>query len=185
MQSTHLETWKPVVGYERYYEVSDIGRVRSLGRRDTQGRWCPSRILKAAPRDSTDDHLRVRLSVDGRTISVYVHRLMLQSFVGPAPAGHEGCHRDDNPWNNTLGNLRWGTRSDNVLDRVRLGNHHATRRTHCPFGHVLRAPNLVTSPSVDGKRRQCLACKRARSIKRRPFTQELADEKYREIMSRT
>lgn len=51
----------------------------------------------------------------------YIHRLVLLAFVGPCPPGMECCHIDGNPINNRLSNLRWGTRRENMEDRVRHG----------------------------------------------------------------
>lgn len=48
--------------------------------------------------------------------------MVLETFVGPCPAGMEACHDPDNdPTNNRIENLRWGTRKENAQDRVRLG----------------------------------------------------------------
>jgi hypothetical protein len=46
-------------------------------------------------------------------MTLRVHRLILETFVGPCPEGHETLHLDDNPRNNRLENLRWGTRKEN------------------------------------------------------------------------
>lgn len=123
------ETWRPTVGFEGSYEVSDHGRVRSVDRvkeytrRDqysgnliTVQRQHKGRILKPGPNSS--GHLTVVL---GRGNTKMVHVLVLESFIGPCPDGHECCHHDDIPVNNALGNLRWGTRSDNLFDAVRNG----------------------------------------------------------------
>jgi hypothetical protein len=97
----------------------------------------------------------------------------------------ECCHADDDPSNNWLRNLRWGTRSDNAFDRVRNGRHHMARRTTCNFGHRLAPPNLDKETS----RRRCLACRRARNRGRRLAAagesfvhQDLADGFYQAIM---
>lgn len=64
-----------------------------------------------------------------------VHRLVLEAFVGPCPDGMEGCHNDGNAANNTLANLRWDTRSANVVDAYRHGTlphgegHHRAKMT--------------------------------------------------------
>jgi hypothetical protein len=69
---------------------------------------------------STSGHLFVVLY--GRTR--YVHRLVLEAFVGPCPDGLEGCHDPDpDPSNNSLSNLRWDTPKANVADSVRHGTH--------------------------------------------------------------
>lgn len=51
----------------------------------------------------------------------YIHRLVLEAFVGPCPPGMEACHCDGDPSNNHVGNLRWDTRKENVADIDRHG----------------------------------------------------------------
>lgn len=150
------ENWKPVPGYEGVYEVSDLGRVRSLDRLDAAGR--PRR---GQPRSSTADgggYLQVSLWRDGSERRVSVHRLVLVAFVGPAPKGMEACHNDGDSTNNTLANLRWDTRSANSLDRVRHGTHPEARKTHCPAGHPYDEANTYLDPRA---RRQCRPCRQA------------------------
>lgn len=181
--SYDIEHWKPVVGFEGLYEVSDHGRVRSLDRMTARG-LRKGQMMKPFALDT--GHLRVRLSRDGRGSGPLVHRLVLEAFVGPCPDGQEGCHSDGNPENNHVGNLRWATRSENQLDSVRHGTHQWARRTHCPRGHDLEHPNLVPSEYVKGTR-SCLACSRAKSIARvngRTFSKSEANEYFRKIMER-
>lgn len=54
-------------------------------------------------------------------MSVLIHRLVLEAFVGPRPDGLEARHRDGDPTNNRLDNLLWGTSSDNENDKRRHG----------------------------------------------------------------
>jgi len=51
----------------------------------------------------------------------YVHRLILEAFVGPCPPGMVACHNDGDRSNNTPGNLRWDTVQSNLADKVRHG----------------------------------------------------------------
>jgi hypothetical protein len=85
-----------------------------------------------------------------------VHRLVLLAFVGPAPEGMEGCHWDDDPLNNHLSNLRWGTPGDNGLDCVRNGNNWKSNITQCPRGHEYTEANAYIIPSTG--HRLCRAC---------------------------
>lgn len=175
------ETWRPVVGFEHAYEVSNHGRVRSIPRVDARGRRWTRRILRPGAQPS--GHLSVSLSSTGERSMRKVHRLVLEAFVGPCPEGMEGLHRDDDPMNNDLANLRWGTRSDNLHDAVRNGRHRGTQKTHCPRNHPLEAPNLVASTLRSG-RRACLACSYERSYSkyhRIPFSSERADARLAEI----
>jgi hypothetical protein len=98
--------WKSVQNFEGRYEVSDEGMVRN----------CSGKVL--SPRVCRKGgHLRVALFKDGVRSDFMVHRLVLEAFVGPCPDGMEGCHNDGDPANNRETNLRWGTRSENQLDR--------------------------------------------------------------------
>lgn len=95
------ETWKPVVGYEGLYEVSDMGRVKSLNYRRTG----KEEILKLEP--DTLGYLRVGLYKNGKRERVKVHILVMRTFKGECPKGHEVDHYDWNPKNNRLENLRY------------------------------------------------------------------------------
>jgi hypothetical protein len=130
-----IEEWRAVVGFEGSYEVSNLGRVRSL---DRMLPW--KRTLRTGtvvdclrrhagkimvPQAKEAGHMWVQL---GRGVQVYVHHLVLEAFVGPAPTdAHVGLHWDDKPSNNNLGNLRWGTRADNAADFVRNYGHPMRR----------------------------------------------------------
>lgn len=156
------ERWLPIPN-DASYEVSDLGGVRSLPRKilTSHGvtRRLRGRVLK--PRVGPKGHRFVTIGDDRMH---YVHVLVLEAFVGPAPGGMECCHWDDDPSNNRLENLRRGTRSDNMRDRVRNGRHPAQNRETCPLLHPLAAPNLV--PHELRRRngaRSCLACGRARA----------------------
>lgn len=113
-----MEQWKPVVGYEGFYEVSNLGRVRSTATRHP--RWPSGRTM--SPNRHPDGHLLVGLTRPGRKLrKEKVHRLVLEAFVGPCPQGMQACHNDGNPQNNCVENLRWDTPSRNQQDRRRHG----------------------------------------------------------------
>lgn len=160
------ETWKPIPGYEDAYEVSDLGRVRSLERlvpaRNGSTRRQFARILRPSPLPT--GHLHVSLSRNGKGRSYTVHRLVLLAFIGPPRRDQECCHRDGNPSNNALTNLYWGTRTDNRLDDIRNGRHPQARKDHCPSGHPYSDSNTYHIPSRPGWR-YCRACQAARRKK--------------------
>jgi hypothetical protein len=105
-----MEVWKLIPGYDGKYEVSDQGRIRSYRRSDTGHILSPGRM--------PGGHMSVAL---GRKNSQCVHKLVLLAFVGPAPERHECLHINGIPDDNRLANLRWGTRSENILDAVKHG----------------------------------------------------------------
>lgn len=122
------ETWKPVVGYEGRYEVSDLGNVRSLDWVIPQWRGgfrrLSGRVLVRFP--DKDGYLCVNLSRKKHT----VHGLVAGAFIGPKPEGlqvrHANGFRDDP----RLSNLSYGTSLENAEDRERHG-HTVKGEAHC------------------------------------------------------
>ena len=183
-----VEQWKPVHGYEGIYEVSSHGRVRSLDRTVTYSNGQVRRLKGKVRRTplNQDGYPRVNLSHQGEDKTRYVHSLVAESFIGARPEGMEICHSDGNKTNNHVANLRFGTSSDNELDKVRHGTHHEAVKTHCPLGHELFAENIRKSSAKRGWR-QCLACDRARArVQRRPELKPqfkaIADSYYQAIL---
>lgn len=120
------EIWRQVVGYEGLYEVSSLGRVRTLGRMrkciNGGGSYWQGPRLRATPIDHTSTGYRyVGLFKDGKNTKHMVHSLVLESFVGPRPIGMECCHNDGDRANAKLANLRWDTKRGNKADQVLHG----------------------------------------------------------------
>lgn len=158
-----MERWLSVVGYEGIYEVSDRGRVRSLVRLNSRGRTVRARVLRE--RRLPNGRPRVSLSRDGQVKDAYTYHLVLEAFVGPRPEGMESLHWDDDPNNNAVDNLRWGTRTDNMRDMSRnLGGNAGL--THCPSGHAYDEENTYYYPT-GRQHRLCRACQRAHSQRKR------------------
>jgi hypothetical protein len=154
--ATH-ETWRPIAGWESLYEVSDLGRVRSLPRQTPNG-MRGGKILKPVARNKYG-HVRVSLHASGRSSMLrQVHQLVAEAFIGECPDGMEPRHGDGDPGNNAASNLSYGTKSENCLDSVRHGTHRNARKTHCLRGHEFTPENTWY---LQGGRR-CKTCKRAR-----------------------
>lgn len=131
------EIWKAVVGYEGLYEVSNLGRVKSLhyygGDRQA--------IIKQSKR--TDGYMHIGLSKNGICRSLVVHRLVAQAFI-PNPDGLEMVnHKDEDRTNNNVSNLEWCTRSYNQLYSLRT---HPERRFVFGNNFKDKATGESTSP---------------------------------------
>ena len=102
------EIWKDVVGYEGIYQVSNMGRVKSLH----PGKRRYGRVLK--PVQLVGGYLEVGLWRGGTGKHMLVHRLVLEAHVGPAPSlKHEGNHCNGVKDDNRVENLEWTTRLQN------------------------------------------------------------------------
>lgn len=109
------------------YRAGDDGSIWSRYR--NKWGWGEWRRLKPGTNNRYGRQI-VSLAKDGTQHSKYVHSLVLEAFVGPRPEGYEALHRDGNASNNTLANLRWGTKEENDADMRTHGRkkgvrHHA------------------------------------------------------------
>ncbi len=119
------EIWKDIPGYEGRYKVSSLGRIKSLERK-VRGvnhysgrdflRTVPERILRPG-QYCKSGHLSVVLEHGGN--GQPVHQLVMKAFIGNPPDGMEVLHINGDPTDNRLKNLRYGTRTENILDTYR------------------------------------------------------------------
>lgn len=179
------EVWLPVVGFEGWYEVSDRGVVRSVDRTviyvNGNSVFHKGQIMSMVTKRS--GHFAVGLRRNSGGFRRYVHRLVLEAFVGPCPEGLIACHNNGDPTDNRLENLRWDTPSSNMFDKQAHGTDHQRNKTHCPRGHALEVPNLVPS-KLDIGIRDCLACNlgRKRTVNYMGDLQAASDAAYARIM---
>lgn len=143
------EVWK-AIDWAPNYEVSDQGSVRSLDRlvsvcpntgnkkRSAHNKLRKGKVLKPSA-------IRyARVVICGKNCSV--HRLVAEAFLGPCPEGHIVCHGNGGPFDNTLGNLSYGTPAkNNGEDRRRDGT--------LPLGSKCKASKLTESQVIEIKQR--------------------------------
>lgn len=155
------ERWLPVVGYEGLYEVSDLGRVRSLPRISTgkHQHRVPGKIRPQSTKPGTG-YLSISLTREGSSATWNVHRLVAEAFIGPRPDGMDTCHFDGDKTNNAASNLRYDTRGNNLRDSVRHNTHRWSTVTHCPAGHPYSEENTRIQRSKSGNHRRCKECER-------------------------
>ena len=116
------EKWIDIPGYEGSYQISDMGRVRSLTRPTLiikpNGRAiassCKGKILKGTK--SKSGHLNVGLSKNGNKKTCQIHRLVMAAFNPDADESKLVRHLNGNPEDNRLENLCYGTHQENYFD---------------------------------------------------------------------
>jgi hypothetical protein len=113
-----MEIWKPVVGFEGIYEVSNHGQIRSL----------KTGKIKKITIDKSTNRPFLNLWKNNKQFVVRVHKLVLEAFVGKCPKGLECCHNDGNSFNNHIDNLRWDTHQSNIHDRIKHGTSNRGER---------------------------------------------------------
>lgn len=141
MDATQSEQWRPVVGYEGYYDISDQGRVRRI---DT------GRVLKQTSTGTSRRYKRVTLCKNNQPQPLLVHILVMRAFIGERPERYDICHYNGDGHDNRLSNLRYDTRKANHADKIRHGTNYRNHTLQCPQGHDY----------IPG-RRHCRECARA------------------------
>jgi len=119
--SNNKELWLPVVGYEGFYEVSNLGNVRALGRTASNKRIY-GQLLTPRSNKKRSGYMEIILKVAGRKrINKKIHRLVAESFILNPNTLPQINHIDFNTQNNVVKNLEWCTAKENV-------NHSRHRR---------------------------------------------------------
>jgi hypothetical protein len=125
------ECWKDIPGYDGYYEVSDLGNVRSKtryvkhncgGLKKVEGQEKQAIVLN-------NGYHMIHLYKHGKGKGMLVHRLVMLAFVGQCPDNMEVRHLNSNRADNRLCNLTYGTHSENSIDTAKLGRHGKQRLT--------------------------------------------------------
>ncbi len=118
------EEWRGIVGFKGRYEVSSLGRVRSLthflNQKDKGGNFRlfrrPGKLLK--PGIASNGYPTVAI---GKGNTRTCHSLVAEAFIGPCPSGKEVRHKDGCRLNPRATNLEYGTRTENIYDAIRHG----------------------------------------------------------------
>lgn len=112
LENIEGEEWRPVVGYEGYYEISSFGRVKSLSRTRGGGIYSSEKILKQSLTRKGYCSVGFSKHSNGKTCSV--HSLVALMFIGERPPNLVIDHIDNNPLNNQATNLRYLSNRENI-----------------------------------------------------------------------
>jgi len=108
------EIWKPVVGYESGYEVSNKGRVRSIDRQIIRSNGWRQTLTGRILVPSLNNQKRLRVSLNSKNDRRFIHRLVGEAFLDNPEGKKQINHIDGNPTNNCLENLEWVTQEENI-----------------------------------------------------------------------
>lgn len=114
------EEWREIPGFDGYYEVSNLGQVRSW-RNGKWGRASEPALMNPSPMNT--GYLRVTLRHDGKDHYRLVHHLVLEAFHGPQPEGCQGAHLDGNRENAKASNLVWASPRENSTHKLAHGTY--------------------------------------------------------------
>lgn len=138
------EIWKPIAGYENYYDISNLGNVQSKGKKytDSLGRNMNKAPKKISVRIGTIGYLCVDLNCNGISTQKHIHRLVAEAFI-PNPENKPTVnHKDGNKLNNDISNLEWATYSENNKHAIDIGLRQS------PWTGVFGADNPQSKPVV-------------------------------------
>lgn len=120
-----METWKPVVGFEGMYAVSNTGRVKRVAcvvKTERGQRVFAERLKALVERDMNGyPQVLVTLSKNNKAIQLLLSGVVAAAFIGPRPDGMLVLHSDGSSRNNAAYNLRYGTQAENCQDAITHG----------------------------------------------------------------
>lgn len=149
-QSTLAEEWRPVKGYEGIYEVSSHGHFRA------RGYWRNGKRYKARALNgciTREGYIKMNLTNSAGSRLVFAHVLVANAFLGPKKSRQVVRHLDGNGLNNKVGNLCYGTQSDNLGDARRhgtlsVGEHRPCSKLKAEDVKRIRYLNLMLKVNV-------------------------------------
>jgi len=144
------EEWRDIIGYEGYYQVSDLGRIRSIDRTFVKSDGKISRyqgMIRQQAKSWNAEYLSVGLSIMGKNKFFMVHRLVAIAFIPNPENKPEVNHLYGDKTDNRALHLEWATKSENANHAVRTGLSIPPKSNLGKFGslsHRKRAINVFT-----------------------------------------
>ena len=167
------EIWKEIKGYEGFYEVSNLGRVRSVDR-IIKNHLYFGKIKKPS---SNGKYLQIKLNKMGKADTKYIHRLVAEMFLGfNTNADLEINHIDHNKLNNNVNNLEIVTRKENIEKSLTFYNGITNK-----YGFFKLVDNFYCIDCGIKISKHCIRCKKcsikkAKEEKLKSIPENLLDE---------
>jgi hypothetical protein len=141
--NTEIEEWKDIKGYEGLYQVSNLGRVKSLERTVTRknGRKLPVKELILKPETIHNGYLRVALEDSGKRKRFLIHRLVCEAFHENPENKPEVNHINEKKTDNRACNLEWVTAKENCNHGTRIAR--IAKAQSKPVGQYTRNGKLI------------------------------------------
>lgn len=137
------EIWKPIIDFEGIYEISNLGRCRSLdryiNRKNGSKQFIKGRIL--TPVKCTNGYLEYQINKDGKRYCKMAHRLVAEAFIPNPENKPEVNHKDEDIINNKVDNLEWMTSKENA--------NYGTRNERCKANN--KTYKKVVQLTLDGE----------------------------------
>lgn len=129
IQDLEGEIWKPIGGYEGFYEVSNKGRIKSLGRK---GSGCSGedRIIRTP--NGNNRYCTFAISIKGKRKQLQLHRVVAIAFIPNTENKPEVNHINAVKTDNTVENLEWCSSSENTIHGLGLGIMNTAKGTQKP-----------------------------------------------------
>lgn len=158
--------WKDIINCEGVYQVSDTGKVRSMDRKiqDSLGRIRKMKGRELSQGLHVYGYWQVTLSKGPVKKTRTVHQLVCEVFLGQRPEGMEVLHGPAGIKDNSLNNLRYGTKSQNAKDRMRDGTQHdRSKKVIREDGEVFSSLTAAAKASGATVANICSVCRGNRS----------------------
>lgn len=182
------EIWKDIKDYEGLYQVSNLGRVKSLSKTLWNGvGYFESKERILVPGKDKDGYLQVGLYKNKKRKSFKIHRLVGQHFILNEENKPEINHKDGDKQNNNVNNLEWVTSSENSTHAYKAGLLKIKKGKENPLHYRFKGSNnpmFGKTVSEETRMKISESMKRKHAGKKNPFYGKHHTEESRKLISK-